>query len=108
LAGNRTRDKGGDTTRSKTDDYAHNYYYQQNDFDTLDRVVELAKRLDTKPAQVALAWMLHKPVITAPIIGASKAPHLQDAIEAMAIKLSAEDVAYLEEPYTPHPVFGHA
>ena len=107
LAGNRTRDKGGDTTRSKTDDFAHNYYYQQNDFDTLDRVLELAKRTGTKPAQVALAWMLHKPSVAAPIIGASKAPHLQDAIDAMSIQLSTEDVAYLEEPYTPHPMFGH-
>lgn len=107
LAGNRTRDKGGDTTRSKTDDFAHNYYYQQNDFDTLDRVIELANRMGTKPAQIALAWMLHKSGITAPIIGASKAPHLQDAIDAMSIKLTSADIEFLEAPYTPHPVFGH-
>ncbi len=108
LAGNRTRDKGGDTTRAKTDDFAHNYYYQQNDFDILDRVIEVSNRLGAKPAQIALAWMLHKPGITAPIIGASKAPHLQDAIDAINIKLTAEDVEYLESAYTQHPVFGHS
>ena len=107
LAGNRTRDKSGDTIRSKTDNLLHDRYYQDNDFDVLDRVLELAKRLDVKPAQVAVAWVLHKPGITSPIIGASKMPQLDDAIAAMSIKLSAEDMAYLEEPYIPHKISGH-
>ena len=107
LAGNRTRDKSGDTIRSKTDNLLHDRYYQDNDFDVLDRVLELAKRLDVKPAQVAVAWVLHKPGITSPIIGASKMPQLDDAIAAMNIKLSAEDMAYLEEPYIPHKISGH-
>lgn len=107
LAGNRTRDKGGDTTRSHTDNIAHDAYYQDNDFDILDRVLDLANRLDVKPAQLALAWMLHKPDITSPIIGASKAPHLADAFAAMKIKLAADDMTYLEAPYVPHPIAGH-
>jgi aryl-alcohol dehydrogenase (NADP+) len=108
LAGNRTRDKGGETTRSKSDGFAHHMYYHDNDFETLDRVLELANRLGCKPAQIALAWMLHKPGITSPIIGASKMAHLDEAIAALDIKLSTEDVEYLEAPYKPHPIQGHA
>src|SRR5436305_1286372 len=72
LAGNRTRAKADETTRSKTDDFAHRMYYQDADFTVVDRVEELAKKHGVKPAQIALAWMLHKPDITSPIIGASK------------------------------------
>ncbi len=107
LAGNRTRDKSGETTRSKSDGFAHYMYYQDNDFATLDRVEELAKKLGYSNAQIALAWMLHKPGITSPIIGASKIPHLNEAIAAMSIKLSTEDMDFLEAPYQPHPVLGH-
>lgn len=107
LAGNRTRDKGGETTRSRSDGYAHSMYYQDNDFATLDRVIELAKARGCSPAQMALAWMLHKPGVTSPIIGASKMPHLDEAIAALDIKLSPEDMDYLEAPYQPHPVLGH-
>jgi aryl-alcohol dehydrogenase (NADP+) len=107
LAGNRTRDKGGPTARAKSDDFAHRMYYQDDDFTVVERVVELAEREQATPAQVALAWMLHKPGITAPIIGASKMGHLEQAVAAVEIGLSDEDVAYLEEPYRPHPVLGH-
>jgi 1-deoxyxylulose-5-phosphate synthase len=107
LAGNRTRDKGGDTARSKSDGFAHHMYYQDNDFDTLDRVIELAGKRGVSNAQIALAWMLHKPGITSPIIGASKMPHLDEAIAAMDIKLSADEMEFLEAPYQPHPVLGH-
>lgn len=107
LAGNRTRDKGGETARSKSDGFAHHMYYQDNDFETLDRVIEVAKQHGVKPAQIALAWMLHKPGITSPIIGASKMPHLDEALAAMDIKLSAEEMDFLEAPYQPHPVLGH-
>lgn len=107
LAGNRTADRGGDTTRAQTDDYAHSMYYQQNDFDTLDAVLALAKGRGVNPAQVALAWMLHKPGITSPIIGASKLHHLDDLVGALSIQLSAEEMAALEAPYRPHPVLGH-
>jgi aryl-alcohol dehydrogenase-like predicted oxidoreductase len=108
LAGNRTRDKGGETTRSKSDGFAHNMYYSDTDFDIVDRCKELAERLGKSAAQVALAWMLHKPGITAPIIGATKMQHMDDAIAAVEISLSADDIAYLEEPYQPKVIFGHS
>jgi aryl-alcohol dehydrogenase-like predicted oxidoreductase len=108
LAGNRTREKGGETPRSKSDGFAHSMYYQDNDFDTLDRVLEVAGQRGMKPAQIALAWMLHKPGITSPIIGASKMSHLDDAIAALDIQLSGEEMEYLEAPYQPHPILGHS
>lgn len=107
LAGNRTRDKSGETTRSKSDRFAHSMYYQDTDFETLDRVMELAKGRGVSPAQIALAWMLHKPGITSPIIGASKMYQLEEAVAALDIQLSAEDMAYLEASYQPHPILGH-
>jgi aryl-alcohol dehydrogenase-like predicted oxidoreductase len=107
LAGNRTRDKRGETTRSKSDAFAHSMYYEDNDFNTLDAVIALAKERGVTPAQIALAWMLHKPGITAPIIGASKMPHLEEAIGALDIKLSSDEMARLEAPYQPHPVLGY-
>ncbi len=107
LAGNRTRDKGGETTRSKSDGFAHSMYYDDNDFDTLDAVIALAKEHNATPAQIALAWMLHKPTITSPIIGASKLPHLEQSVAALDIKLSDEEIERLEAPYQPHPILGH-
>lgn len=107
LAGNRSRKGGGETARAKSDAYAHNMYYQPEDFDVVDRVAELATQRGVTPAQIALAWLLHKPGITAPIIGASKMDHLEDAIAAAQIQLSAEEIKRLEEPYRPHPVLGH-
>ena len=104
---NRTRDKQGDTIRARTDDYGHALYYRDNDFDILDRVIEIARKHECKPIQIALAWMLHKPGITSPIIGASKTHHLDDAVAALEIKLSADDMAYLEELNQPHPILGH-
>jgi aryl-alcohol dehydrogenase (NADP+) len=83
-------------------------YYQNNDFDIVDRVIELAKRKDVKPAQIALAWLLHQPGVTAPIIGASKMYQLEEAVAALEIQLSKEDSAFLEEPYRPHPILGHS
>ncbi len=108
LAGNRTRDKSGDTTRAKVDGFAHGLYYTDGDFAIVDRVVEVAERHGVKAAQVAIAWMLQKPGITAPIIGASKMVQLEDAVAALDIVLSAEDVAYLEEPYQPRGILGHS
>ncbi len=107
LAGNRTPDKGGETTRSKTDGYAHSMYYRDGDFAIADRVETCAEEYGVSPAQIALAWMLHKPGITSPIVGASKMSHLEEAVAALEIELSEEDMAYLEEPYSPHPVLGH-
>lgn len=83
-------------------------YYQAADFEVVDRVVSLAGRYGVTPAQIALAWLLHKPGITAPIIGASKMHHLEEAVAALEIKLGTEDIQYLEEPYRPHPILGHS
>jgi aryl-alcohol dehydrogenase-like predicted oxidoreductase len=107
LAGNRSR--GGDrhTTRAGSDEFADWLYSQPTDFDVVDRVVEVAGERDVKPAQVALAWLLHKPGVTAPIIGATKLSHLEDALAAAELELSDEEIARLEEPYVPHPVLGH-
>lgn len=107
LAGNRRRDDWGDTPRARTDDFAQHLYYQETDFEVVERVVELAQRRGVTPAQIALAWLLHQPGITAPIIGASKMPHLEEAVATLEIELSEDERAYLEEPYQPHPVLGH-
>lgn len=107
LAGNRNRKDKGATVRSKSDTFSHELYYEESDFDVVDHVVEIAQKLGFTPAQVALAWMLHKPWITAPIIGATKMSHLEQAVGALEIQLSPEDITYLEEPYRPHPVLGH-
>lgn len=108
LAGNRTADKGGDTARSKSDAFAHNMYYQEADFKVLDAVVATANQHGVKPAQIALAWMLHKPGISSPIIGATKMYQLDEAIAALDIKLSSQEISALEAAYTPHPVLGHS
>jgi aryl-alcohol dehydrogenase-like predicted oxidoreductase len=106
LAGNRHL-QGGDTVRSKSDDFAKKMYYQTDDFAVADRLAEVAKARGVPPMQMALAWVLSKPGITAPIIGASKANHLDDAIAGLALKLSDEEVKRLEEPYKPHAVTDH-
>jgi aryl-alcohol dehydrogenase (NADP+) len=96
-----------DTEREKADDYAHQMYYAEADNAVVDRVVDLATRRGVKPAQIALAWILHKPGVTAPIVGASKMYQLDDAIAAIDITLSPDELKFLEEPYRPHPVLGH-
>jgi aryl-alcohol dehydrogenase (NADP+) len=108
LAGNRRKSDWGETVRAKHDPFAHSMYYADADFRVVERVVEVADRLGYKPAQVALAWLLSKPVVSAPIVGATRMHHLEDAAVAVELKLSAEDVALLEEPYIPHPVLGHS
>jgi len=108
LAGNRNKDHdGGETSRAKTDDYAKKLYYQDDDFAVADRLAEVAKARGVSNTQVALAWMLAKPGITAPIVGASKIHHLDEAISAIYLKLSDEEIHKLEEPYKPHVILGH-
>jgi len=107
LAGNRRREDRGETIRARTDDYARELYYADTDFTIAERVVEIAGRRGVKPTQIALAWLLAKPGVTAPIIGASKLPHLDDAVAALAIHLDAEETAFLEAPYQPHAILGH-
>jgi 1-deoxyxylulose-5-phosphate synthase len=107
LAGNRTKEKGGTTTRSKSDEYAHNMYYQDDDFTVVDRLRTVAGQAGCTLPQAAVAWMLSKPGLTAPIIGASKPEHLDQAIDAVLIHLTPEQVKTLEEPYRPHRIMGH-
>jgi aryl-alcohol dehydrogenase (NADP+) len=107
LAGNRHRQGGGDTVRAKSDPFAEQMYYDDSDFAVADRNLEVATKLDVKPMQVALAWVLANPTITAPIIGASKLEHLDDALGALDVNLSEEDKTSLEEPYRPHRILGH-
>jgi len=108
LTGNRSRGGGGETTRAKTDDFAAEMYYQDADFTVADRAMDLAKQRGVSAAQIALAWLLHQPGVTAPIIGASKMVQLEEAVAALEIKLSAEERVLLEEPYQPHRVLGHS
>jgi aryl-alcohol dehydrogenase-like predicted oxidoreductase len=108
LAGNRSRNpKEGPTLRSKTDPFGEELYYRPEDFAVVDRLTEVAKEKGVPNLQLALAWLLHKPGVTAPIIGTSKPHHLDDALAALKIRLTAEDMKRLEEPYKPHPVLGH-
>jgi aryl-alcohol dehydrogenase-like predicted oxidoreductase len=106
LAGNRRKGDFGDTSRAKTDDFAKELYYTDADFAVAERVVELASRRGARPTQIALAWLLAKPGVTAPIVGASKLSHLEDAVEAVSMTLTPEDIVFLEEPYQPHGVLG--
>jgi 1-deoxyxylulose-5-phosphate synthase len=106
LAGNRTR-TGGDTARSTSDAYAKELYYQDDDFAIVDRVGELARTRGVPNMQVALAWLLAKPVVTAPIIGATKMHQLDDALAALSVELTSDDMKLLEAPYRPHEVKGH-
>ncbi len=108
LAGNRTPDKSGDTARAKSDEHAHRMYFSDADFEIVERVKEIAARLEKSPAQIALAWMLHKDGISSPIIGATKMQHMNEAIEAVEIELSDDDMIYLEELYQPKPIAGHS
>jgi len=108
LAGNRRRQDKGGTTRAKSDEFAHRLYYNDGDFAVVDGVSEIAGRRGVPNAQVALAWLLAQPGVTSPIVGASKPHHLDDAIAAVSLKLSEEEIKALKEPYTPHPVLGHS
>ena len=107
LAGTRTREGERRTTRAGTDAYADELYGSSEDFDVIDRVAEVAAARGVPSAQVALAWLLHKPGVTAPIVGATKLAHLDDALAAAQLSLSAEEIERLEEPYVPHGIFGH-
>jgi 1-deoxyxylulose-5-phosphate synthase len=108
LAGNRRASDKGETLRAKTDEYAHKMYYQDSDFAVVDALSTIAQKRGAANAQVALAWILQQPGITSPIIGASKMKHLDDAIAALEIKLDADELSRLSEPYRPHPILGHA
>ena len=107
LAGNRTREGEKLTTRAKTDEFGDSLYTPELDFAVVDRVGEVAAARGVASAQVALAWLLHKPGVTAPIVGATKVEHLEDAIAAEQLSLRPEEISRLEELYVPHAVSGH-
>ena len=106
LAGSRTREGERRTTRSNSDAF-QDTLYTAADFDVVDRAGEVAAERGVPAAQVALAWLLHRPGVTAPIVGATRLGHLEDALAAEHLDLSDEEVRRLEEPYVPHPVLGH-
>jgi 1-deoxyxylulose-5-phosphate synthase len=106
LAGTRTREGARLTTRARTDAFADSLYTQEVDFAVVERTAEVASERGVPSAQVALAWLLHKPGVTAPIIGATKAEHLDDALSAERLALSEDEIARLEEPYAPHAISG--
>jgi aryl-alcohol dehydrogenase (NADP+) len=109
LAGNRARDGKGQTTRSNSDTvFPQMRSYSETDYAIRDKVDEIARGRNVSAAQVALAWLLHQPGVTAPIVGASKLPHLDDAIAAAELKLSDDELKTLGKDYRPRAIIGHA
>ena len=108
FGGNRHKQGGGETVRAQTDDFAGMLYYRPEDFNVAERAWQVAEAHNVTGSQVALAWILSKPYVTAPIIGASKLEHLDQSIAALEIKLAPEEIKSLEELYQPHPVLGHS
>jgi aryl-alcohol dehydrogenase-like predicted oxidoreductase len=106
-AGTRTREGERLTKRANTDTFGDTLYHPEVDFAVVDRVTEVAAERGIPSAQVALAWLLHKPGVTAPIVGATKALHVEDALAAAELRLTDDEVARLEQPYVPHGISGH-
>lgn len=108
FAGNRRPEEGGQPTkRAQTDQFANNWYFRDDDFAVAAAVAEVARERGVTPTQIACAWILQAPGVTAPIVGATKTRHLKELFDAVDIKLSAEETATLESPYRPHPIIGH-
>lgn len=111
LTGNRVQNKNleptGDSVRAKTDDIAHRMYYQDDDFAVVDALTEISRKRGVTNAQVALAWVLQQPGITAPIIGGTQLRHIEEAVAALKLRLNNVELEALAEPYRPHPVLGH-
>jgi 1-deoxyxylulose-5-phosphate synthase len=107
LAGTRTRSGERRTVRSGTDPFGESLYQQPTDFDVVERCAQVAAERGVPSAQIAVAWLLQRPGVTAPIVGATKLGHLEDALAAEQLSLTPDEVRLLEEPYAPHPVLGH-
>lgn len=108
LAGNRKRTGQGETIRARSDQFAHDLYGTEGDFAVAERAARIAASRAVTPAQIALAWLLKRPDVTAPIIGATKMTHLEGAIAALDFELTDDECSALEELYEPHRVLGHA
>ena len=106
LAGSRTSTGEQLTARAKTDPFLDSLYRPELDVPVIDRAAEVAAEAGVSSAQVALAWLLHKPGITAPIVGSTKVEHIEEALAAESLSLSDEQIARLEEPYVAHPISG--
>ena len=107
LTGSRTRGGEQTTLRSKNDGFADQMYFEEADFKVLDVVLELAAEKAVKAAQIAMAWLLSVPGVASPIIGATKVDYIDDAVGALDVELTDEEIARLEAPYVPHPILGH-
>jgi 1-deoxyxylulose-5-phosphate synthase len=108
LAGNRRKEAFGETIRAKTDEYGQKLYYQDSDFAVVDRVTEIAGKRGISNMKIALAWLLQQPGVTAPIIGATRLEHLDEAVAALEIRLDDTELKALSDPYRPHPTLGHS
>ncbi len=108
FSGDRKPSGGGETARAQNDPFANELYFREEDFIVAERAHEVAKERGVTASQVALAWMLGKPHITAPIIGSSRIEHLDEAIAALDVKLSEDEIKKLEDAYCPHPILGHS
>lgn len=109
-SGRLTRDWASENTlRSETDQIARSKYdaTAETDQQVVERVAEVSEKYGVPRVHIALAWLLQKEPVTAPIIGATKLSHLEDAVGALSVRLTPEDVAYLEAPYVPHLIVGH-
>jgi len=106
LAGNTSRQGGDSTLRARTDPFAHDMYYKEEDFTVAERALLVANRRGVSSAQVSLAWLLGRPGVTSAIVGASKPGHLEAAVDALKLELSEDENGLLEEMYRPHPTFG--
>ena len=108
IAGNRNRENSGDTLRAQSDDLSRSYFFTEQDFALVDRITEVAERLGTSNARLAMAWVLQQPGITSPIIGATKPHHISDAVAALELKLDESDLQSLTDPYKPRPIMAHS
>ena len=106
LAGNRKRGEKSASLREQHDQYGHSLYYTDADYDVADRVVEIATRKGVLPIQVALAWVLSKPGVAAPIVSATKLEQLDQLVAGMSVSLTHDEIRTVEQPYQPHPVLG--
>ena len=108
LTGKYKREQQPDSARYHHEGYLKHQFFREEDFDVTERVVEVAIQKGVKPAQIALAWLFNKPHITSPILGVSQIRHIEEAVEALEIKLSTTDMKHLDEPYKPNQIMGHS
>ncbi len=108
LTGKYSRANPPQSIRAKSDPFLVKRYFGDEDFEIVERVKQLSEEKGVSPAQISLAWLFSKPYVTAPILGATKVEHVEQAVEALDVNLSPDDVSFLEEAYKPHPIIGHS